>query len=80
MINKDTGNSRLRHYIRRDISYIDKHIEEVFMAILMLMWMEMNKMLTWITMTMIVMVNDDNHDADVDQNDKNADADDKVEL
>ena len=26
MINKDTGNSRLRHYIRRDISYIDKHI------------------------------------------------------
>ena len=31
-------------------------------------------------MTMIVMVNDDNHDADVDHNDKNADADDKVEL
>ena len=50
------------------------------MAILMLMWMEINKVLTWITMTMIVMVNDDNHDADVDQNDKNADADDKVEL
>ena len=30
------------------------------MAILMLMGMEMNKMLTWIMMTMIVMVNDDN--------------------
>ena len=31
-------------------------------------------------MTMIVMVNDNNLDADVDQNDKNADADEKVEL
>ena len=36
------------------------------MTILMLMWMKMNIMLTWITMTEIVMVNDDNYDADVD--------------
>ena len=36
------------------------------MTILMLMWMKMNIMLTWITMTEIVMVSDDNYDADVD--------------
>ena len=42
--------------------------EEVIMTILMLMWMKMNIMLTWITMTEIVMVNDDNYDADVDDN------------
>ena len=38
--------------------------EEVIMTILM--WIKMNIMLTWITMTEIVMVNDDNYDADVD--------------
>ena len=42
--------------------------EEVIMTILMLMWMKMNIMLTWITMTEIVMVSDDNYDADVDDN------------
>ena len=63
MINKDTGNSRLRHYIRRDISYIDKHINwggihgnfdadvdgDEQNADMMLMWIKMIKMLMRMT-------------------------------